>query len=155
MNESQHQIDTCHDHPRDALHQGEEDNDGAVGVDVARTIPETFHPCLNNDVDGELIPDGGHGLDAEEQGRGEVVDPGDTLEKRQIGRGRDQLFTFLASNSSSAESHFEVFLSKLLGQPSQVFSDTCKSRSSREVFYANSSHGPRKWPHSRPRRSSR
>ena len=119
------------------MHEGEEDDDWTVGIDVAGAIPDHIFPrCLRLDGDGEL-PDGGHGLDAEEQGRGEVVDPSDTLEKRQNGRGRDQLFTFLASNSSSAVSHFEAFLSKLLGQPSQVFWDTCNSRSSREVFYAN------------------
>ena len=28
------------------------------------------------------LPDGGHRLDAEEQGRGEVVDPSDTLEQK-------------------------------------------------------------------------
>ena len=32
-------IKTCHNHTRDALHQGEEDNDGTVSVDVARTVP--------------------------------------------------------------------------------------------------------------------
>ena len=37
-------INTCHDHAREALQEGEEDDDWAVGVDVARTIPET---CLN------------------------------------------------------------------------------------------------------------
>ena len=40
----EYQIDTCHDHAREALQEGEEDDDRAVGVDVARTIPET---CLN------------------------------------------------------------------------------------------------------------
>ena len=33
---------------------------------------------LHGDGDGKL-PDGSHGLDAEEQGRGEVVDPSDAL----------------------------------------------------------------------------
>ena len=33
-------LNTCHDHAREALQEGEEDDDGAVGVDVARTIPE-------------------------------------------------------------------------------------------------------------------
>ena len=97
MSSCQYQIDTCHDHARDALHEGEEDDDWTVGIDVAGAIPDHISPrCFRLDGDGEL-PDGGHGLDAEEQGRGEVVDPGDTLEQKSN-------FTFLASNSSSAES---------------------------------------------------
>ena len=90
MSSCQYQIDTCHDHARDALHEGEEDDDRAVGVDVARTISDispivkTNHRLdIQMDGDGYVeLPDGGHRLDAEEQGRGEVVDPSDTLEQK-------------------------------------------------------------------------
>ena len=41
---AQYQIKTCHNHARDALHESEEDNDGAVGFDVAKTIPAIYHP---------------------------------------------------------------------------------------------------------------
>ena len=51
----------------------------------------TYHPSLkkhhrldiqvHGDGYGEL-PDGGHRLNAEEQGRGEVIDPSDTLEQK-------------------------------------------------------------------------
>ena len=42
---------TCYDHARDALHEGEEDDDGAVGVDVPRAIPDIHHPMLKQTTD--------------------------------------------------------------------------------------------------------
>ena len=81
---------TCHDHARETLQEGEEDDDRAVGVDVARTIPET---CLNKCHCLDEQPDGGHGLDAEEQGRGKVVDSSDALGKNRLGREKIARFS--------------------------------------------------------------
>ena len=76
---------TCHNHARDALHEGEEDDDGTVGVDVPRAIPDISPKVKTNHrfdgLNGEL-PNGGHRLDAEEQGRGEVKDASDTLQQK-------------------------------------------------------------------------
>ena len=40
-----------------------------------------------------MLPDGGHGLDAEEQGRGKVVDSSDTLGKNRLGREKIARFS--------------------------------------------------------------
>ena len=73
-----------------------------------------------NDGDDDL-PDGSHGLDAEEQGRGEVVDPSDALGGKKAGcdKRKGKLVTFEASKMSAGSS-FPV----LLGQPLQVVLDT-------------------------------
>ena len=46
-----------------------------MGVDVASSVPEGI-PVMS---DKPMLPDGGHGLDAEEQSRGKVVHASDTL----------------------------------------------------------------------------
>ena len=40
-----------------------------------------------------MLPDGGHGLDAEEQGRGKVVDSSDALGKNRLGREKIARFS--------------------------------------------------------------
>ena len=69
------------------------------------------------------LPDGGHGLDAEEQGRGEVIDPSDALEQKTVcDERRDKLVTLEASKTSSASSFTEVL--STVGQFLQEVLDT-------------------------------
>ena len=60
-----------------------------MGVDVASSVPEGI-PVMS---DKPMLPDGGHGLDAEEQGRGKVVDSSDALGKNRLGREKIARFS--------------------------------------------------------------
>ena len=97
------------------MHEGEEDDDWTVGIDVAGAIPDHISPrCFRLDGDGEL-PDGGHGLDAEEQGRGEVEDPSDTLEQKTKWERKRATFYLLGLKLIFSGLPFRAVLVKVLG----------------------------------------